>query len=68
MADKLIVVIFGDPDNGDPVAHIPSSKVLVICHAGDNICQGGILVLSSHLDYAQDANVAATFVKRRAGL
>jgi hypothetical protein len=38
-----------DPDNGKAVGSIPSSKVLVICHAGDNICQGGDLILAPHL-------------------
>jgi cutinase len=62
MARVSAVVIFGDPDDGQAVQGIDPSKVLVICHAGDNICQGGDLILLPHLTYAQNANQAASFV------
>ncbi|KAL9600266.1 MAG: hypothetical protein Q9219_003311 [cf. Caloplaca sp. 3 TL-2023] len=62
------VVIFGDPDNGQPVGSIPSSKVLIICHVGDDICLGGDLILPPHLDYALNAKQAALFVKKQSGL
>lgn len=58
----LKVVIFGDPNDGDPVGTIPSSKVLIICHDGDNICDGGVLILPDHLNYQMDAQTAAQFV------
>ncbi|ESZ98878.1 hypothetical protein SBOR_0736 [Sclerotinia borealis F-4128] len=32
------VIVFGDPDNGQAVGSVPSSKVLSICHAQDIIC------------------------------
>lgn len=32
-----VVLIYGDPNDGDPVGTIPSSKVKIICHEGDNI-------------------------------
>ena len=60
-----LVVIFGDPDDGQAVGSIPSSKVKVICHAGDNICDGGALVLPAHLTYGQDAGTAAAFAKSK---
>lgn len=56
------VVLFGDPDDGKAVANIDPSKVLVVCHAGDNICQGGDIILLPHLTYAEDADTAAAFV------
>lgn len=56
------VLIFGDPNDGDPVGTIPSSKVKIICHDGDNICDGGILVLPAHLNYQEDAQTAAEWV------
>lgn len=43
------VVIFGDPGDGEAVGSIPSSKVLIICHTGDDICLHGDLVLEPHL-------------------
>ena len=61
------VVIFGDPDNGQPVGSIPSSKVLIICHVGDDICLHGDLILAPHLDYALNAQQAALFVKKQSG-
>jgi len=62
------VVIFGDPDNGQAVGSIPASKVDIICHVGDNICQGGDLVLEPHLTYSLDAGSAASFVAGKVGL
>ncbi|KAL0564033.1 hypothetical protein V5O48_018021 [Marasmius crinis-equi] len=59
------VVIFGDPDDGEAVAGISSSRVDVICHAGDNICEHGTLVLPPHLTYGQDTPAAASFIASR---
>ncbi|KAK7056270.1 hypothetical protein VNI00_002823 [Paramarasmius palmivorus] len=56
------VVIFGDPKSSQAVTGISASKVKIICHDGDNICAGGILVLPPHLNYQQDAPAAAQFV------
>lgn len=56
------VLIYGDPNDGDPVGTIPSSKVKIICHEGDNICEGGILVLAPHTNYQIDANAGAQFI------
>ncbi|KAJ4421070.1 hypothetical protein N0V82_003974 [Gnomoniopsis sp. IMI 355080] len=56
------VVIFGDPNNGDPVGTIAADKVKIICHDGDNICDGGVLVLPPHLNYQIDAKTAADFI------
>lgn len=56
------VLIYGDPNDGDPVGTIPSSKVKIICHDGDNICEGGILVLPPHTNYQIDANAGAQFI------
>lgn len=60
MAQVSSVVIFGDPNNGQAVTNA-ESKTLVICHAGDNICDGGDLILVEHLTYSKDAAQAATF-------
>jgi len=48
-------------DNGQAVAGADASKTMVICHAGDNICDGGDLILVEHLTYSKDAVQAATF-------
>jgi cutinase len=50
-------------DNGDPVAGVAAPKTKVICHAADNICQGGATILPAHLTYGtQDSGAAAAFV------
>ncbi|KAF5392716.1 hypothetical protein D9757_001043 [Collybiopsis confluens] len=59
------VAIFGDPDDGQSVTGVSSSNLDVICHVGDNICQGGDLVLPPHLDYQMDTPAAAAFIAAR---
>jgi len=55
------VVVFGDPDNGQAFPS-PISHVKTFCAAGDNICQGGVIVLPPHLSYGANAGAAASFV------
>lgn len=57
-------VIFGDPNYPALMAGIPASRQLVICHDTDDICGGGDMIRSSHLDYAMDVDEAADFVMR----
>ncbi|KAK1974279.1 cutinase [Colletotrichum cereale] len=56
------VLIFGDPMDGQPVGTIPASKVKIVCHEGDNICDGGIIITGDHTNYENDAVSAASFV------
>ncbi|PMD54538.1 carbohydrate esterase family 5 protein [Hyaloscypha bicolor E] len=56
------VVIFGDPDDGQALPNVASSKVDVYCHDGDNICVNGDLILPAHLTYGINAAAAAAFV------
>ncbi|GKT88748.1 LOW QUALITY PROTEIN: carbohydrate esterase family 5 protein [Colletotrichum tofieldiae] len=56
------VLIFGDPFDGQPVGNVPASKVKIICHSGDNICDGGIIITADHRNYENDAPAAAAFV------
>ncbi|CAK5262526.1 unnamed protein product [Mycena citricolor] len=55
-------VIFGDPDNGAPVAGVSAANTNVVCHAGDDICAHGALILLPHLTYGLDAKSAAAFI------
>lgn len=55
-------MIFGDPDNGNAVGTIAPDKVKVICHDGDKICAGTVIVTPSHLNYQIDAQTAAEFI------
>ncbi len=54
-------------DRGQAVTGADPSRVLVICHSGDNICSGGDLILLPHLTYLEDADTAASFVRSKAG-
>ncbi|CAG8973967.1 hypothetical protein HYALB_00010087 [Hymenoscyphus albidus] len=62
------VVLFGDPMFGAAVGTIATSKIRVFCNDGDNICAGGILILTPHTTYRENAPEAAQFVKARVGL
>jgi cutinase len=62
------VVLFGDPRNGTAVQGIDAGRVLTVCHDGDNICQGGDVILPAHLNYSSDAPAAAMFVMQKSAL
>ncbi|KAL9109756.1 MAG: hypothetical protein Q9227_005625 [Pyrenula ochraceoflavens] len=59
------VVLFGDPDDGQPVGSIPASKIKTFCDPTDQICDGKAIVGASHLAYGVDAIPAANFVKSK---
>lgn len=50
------VVVFGDPDNGDGFPGVLNGRSITFCAAGDNICDGGIIVLPAHLSYGNVSN------------
>jgi cutinase len=62
---KLTICYF--IDNGQAVQGVASSKTDIICHVGDNICQGGDMILGPHLTYYMDVGSAASFIKSAAG-
>lgn len=49
-------------DNGKALPNVAANKVDTYCHAGDDICLNGDLVLVPHLTYAENAAAAAAFV------
>jgi cutinase len=49
-------------DDGVALPNVAASKVDTYCHAGDNICVNGDLILVPHLTYAENAAAAAAFV------
>jgi cutinase len=51
-----------DPDRDETLGSIAASKVLIICHDGDDICDNGITIRPQHRNYEIDAPTAATFV------
>ncbi|KAH9863600.1 hypothetical protein J1614_009532 [Plenodomus biglobosus] len=59
------VVTFGDADRDESFGLVAASKVLIICHEGDNICDNGIIITAAHRNYEIDAPVAAAFVAAR---
>ena len=60
--NHLPVVVFGDPKKGQSLSPIAASKVLTICHDGDNICEGGSSITIAHLTYQMDVGTAGAFV------
>lgn len=62
------VVLFGDPDDGEPFGRVPASKVSTDCHPTDNICMHGDLILPAHLDYCLDVGTEANFAVSESGL
>jgi cutinase len=56
------VVTFGDADRDETFGSVAASKVLIICHDGDNICDNGIIITAEHRNYEKDAPAAAAFV------
>lgn len=62
------MIIFGDPMHGQAVGDISASKVKVYCHTGDNICDGGIMVLPAHMNYGENVDEAASFIVEITGL
>lgn len=59
------VVTFGDADRDESFGLVAASKVLIICHEGDNICDNGIIITPEHRNYEIDAPRAADFVAAR---
>ncbi|KAF3766032.1 family 5 carbohydrate esterase [Cryphonectria parasitica EP155] len=62
MSAVSAVVTFGDPDSNSTIAGIDSSKVKVICHDDDDICQFGDILGPTHFTYAKDTPAAASLV------
>lgn len=58
-------VLFGDPDDGEPVQGLVQNETLVICHKGDLICDHTAIVTPAHLTYDKNAGEAANFVASR---
>jgi cutinase len=62
MSKVKAVVVFGDPMSKTPVQNIDASRVKIVCHKGDDICNAGPIVTLQHITYAEDAASAASFV------
>lgn len=56
----LTFLLFTDSDTA--VANIDASKVSIICHDGDDICDFGDLILLPHLTYAEDVASASAWI------
>jgi cutinase len=50
-------------DRNQAVQGVSAARTKIICHATDNICQGGVIIGAAHLTYGtQNAGEAADFV------
>lgn len=61
------VLIYGDPDNGQPVGNISSSIVKVYCHVADGICAGLGILTPTHGTYDKNALEAAEWIATTLG-
>ncbi|KAJ1325455.1 cutinase [Microdochium nivale] len=62
-------VTFGDTQKKQDGGRIPSfdtSKTLIICHTGDRVCDGTLIITSAHSNYADSADAAARFIASKA--
>lgn len=62
------VVTFGDTralQDGDCIPGFPPNKTLIICNAGDLVCDGMLWVLPIHLDYTSRVPEAVAFLASR---
>ncbi|KAJ4392225.1 hypothetical protein N0V93_005850 [Gnomoniopsis smithogilvyi] len=62
MGSMSSVITFGDPVSSSSIDGIDTSKVLVICHEGDDVCDFGDFLGPLHFTYAKDTPEAASFV------
>jgi cutinase len=62
------VVLWGDPDDGEPFGTVNPSKVSTDCHLGDDISLYGNIILPPHLDYCLHASQEASFAVTKSGL
>lgn len=59
-------VTFGDTMNEQDGGEIPdfdTSKTLIICNAGDLVCDGSLIITSAHLDYTESVPSAVSFIQ-----
>ncbi|KAL8690628.1 MAG: hypothetical protein Q9218_003962 [Villophora microphyllina] len=63
-------VIFGDPQNGSPVANVPAADLKEYCAAGDGVCgtPRTYQITAAHLSYGNNASDAANFISTVTGV
>ncbi|KAL7274067.1 hypothetical protein RUND412_003051 [Rhizina undulata] len=59
------IVLFGDPDNGDPFPGTLNANVITFCADGDLICDGWPIPTDAHSHYEDDGPAAAAYVAAR---
>lgn len=58
------VIVFGDPQMGEPFPTSLNNKVLSICNPGDLITKRIPVPLGPHLDYVRHTPQAATWIRQ----
>ncbi|KAH8801988.1 cutinase [Flagelloscypha sp. PMI_526] len=61
------VVMFGDPENGQPLGNGLDDNSTTFCNNGDAVCDGKFIILPPHLAYATDGSTqkAADFISTK---
>lgn len=58
----VAAVVFGDPDNSEPIGKISRTSIFSVCHSGDVICRSPGFNITAHLTYSVDTIQAASFI------
>ena len=61
------VVVFGDPNKGQPFKGIQSSIVRTECYADDNVCNGLPLPIGKHNEYDKRIGVVTEWIVQTLG-
>lgn len=66
VASKVAAAVtYGDTrkkQDGGVVPGIDASRSLILCHNGDLVCQGSLIVTDAHHDYQDLAPTAVSFI------
>jgi cutinase len=64
----VAAVTYGDTqreqDNG-VIPNLAASKSLIICHDGDMVCEGTLIITDAHFGYENDAPQAVSFIRSK---
>ncbi|KAI1505980.1 cutinase [Biscogniauxia marginata] len=64
--DKVVAAVtFGDTQKAQDDDQIPdfdTGKTLILCHDGDEVCEGTLIITNKHFDYSDLAPTGADFI------
>ncbi|ORY60679.1 cutinase [Pseudomassariella vexata] len=64
-------VTYGDTQkeqDGARILSFDTSKTLILCNEGDQVCEGTLIITSAHFDYTGSVDTAVGFMRSKLGL